>query len=75
MQEMGKLQKQTHKDIIRAGIDSRGGDWPLIEAEKEWQTENMGLNKDTFSFDNVNTRDPSASVFKQSYQIRERACK
>ena len=35
MQEMGKLQKQTHKDVIRAGIDSRGGDWPLIEAEKE----------------------------------------
>ena len=35
----------------------------------------MGLNKDMFSFDNVNTRDPSVSIFQQSYQIRERAWK
>ena len=35
MQEVGKLQKQTHKDAVRAGIDSTAGDWPLIEAEKE----------------------------------------
>ena len=35
MQEVGKLQKQAHKDAVRAGIDSTVGDWPLIEAEKE----------------------------------------
>ena len=37
MREMGKLQKQMHKEVAAAGTDTTGGDWPLDRSRERME--------------------------------------
>lgn len=68
MWEMGKLQKQMHKECIcYSGWDREHSGRlvrSLLRQKPRKDGQNTGLNKDMFSICNVYVRVPSASIFQ-----------